>query len=119
MARFDEKFRRRAKRVRHKVRSKSFGKPRFTVFRSERHIYAQIIDDSCGRTLCAASTLDKSFRDAEKAVGCVVAGKVGEMIAAKALKAGIKEVVFDRGGYNYHGRVKMLADSARSGGLLF
>ncbi|MDR2782059.1 MAG: 50S ribosomal protein L18 [Holosporaceae bacterium] len=119
MPRFCKKFKRRAERVRYKARCKSFGKPRLSVFRSERHIYAQIIDDSCGKTLCAASTLDKNFRKTGKTSNCEVAFKVGEMIAAKAVEAGVKEVVFDRGGFNYHGRVKNLADGARGGGLLF
>jgi len=119
MARFSKNFRRRAERVRFKARSKSFGKPRLSVFRSDRHIYAQIIDDSCGRTMCSASTLDKTLRGVGKTSNCEAATKVGALIAARAIEAGIKEVVFDRGGYNYHGRVKFLADSARSGGLLF
>jgi large subunit ribosomal protein L18 len=119
MSRFDKNFRCRAARVRYKARCKSFGKPRLSVFRSERHIYAQIIDDSCGKTLCSASTLDKNFRGSGKTSNCEVAFKVGEMLAARAIEAGVKEVVFDRGGYNYHGRVKNLADGARGGGLLF
>lgn len=118
MTRFSSKFQRRADRVRFMVRKNSLGKPRLSVFRSERHIYAQIIDDSCGKTLCSASTMDKNFRSDKKA-DCDAATKVGSMIAAKALEAGIKEVVFDRGGYSYHGRVKALADGARSGGLSF
>ncbi|MDR1362244.1 MAG: 50S ribosomal protein L18 [Holosporaceae bacterium] len=120
MSRVDKKFVRRAKRVRYQVRVKSFDKPRLSVFRSERHIYAQLIDDSCGRTLCAASTIDKTFRgDPQKTANCEAAGKVGALIAGRAIDAGIKEVVFDRGGYNYHGRVKALADGARKAGLLF
>lgn len=119
MSRFSNNFKRRADRVRYRARMKSFGKPRLSVFRSERHIYAQIIDDSCGKTLCAASTVDKNFRGGGKTSDCGAATKIGEMIAAKAVDAGIKEVVFDRGGYNYHGRIKSLADGARSGGLLF
>jgi large subunit ribosomal protein L18 len=119
MSRFSKNFRRRANRVRYKARCKSFGKPRLSVFRSERHIYAQIIDDSCGKTLCAASTVDKNFRGSEKSANCAAATKVGAMLAGKAAEAGIKEVIFDRGGYNYHGRVKALADGARSAGLLF
>ncbi|MDR2267850.1 MAG: 50S ribosomal protein L18 [Holosporaceae bacterium] len=120
MSRFDKNFLRRASRVRYKARIKSFGKPRLSVFRSERHVYAQIIDDSCGRTLCSASTIDKTFRGgSEKAANCEAAGKVGALIARKAIDVGIKEVIFDRGGYNYHGRVKALADGARKAGLLF
>ncbi len=118
MARFSKNFRRRAARVRFAVRRRAFGKPRLSVFRSDRHMYAQIIDDSCGKTLCSASTLEKNFRSDKKS-NCDAATKVGTLIAAKAIEAGIKEVVFDRGGLNYHGRVKALADGARSGGLLF
>ncbi len=119
MARFSKNFGRRADRVRYKVRSKSFGKPRLSVFRSERHIYAQIIDDANGITLCSASTMDKTLRGVEKSANCDAATKVGTLLAGKAVAAGIKEVVFDRGGYNYHGRVKALADGARSAGLVF
>ena len=119
MARFSKNFKRRADRVRYKARKNSFGKPRLSVFRSERHIYAQIIDDTCGKTLCSASTVDKSFRGIGKTSNCEAAAKVGEMLAGRAAEAGIKEVVFDRGGYDYHGRVKALADGARSAGLVF
>jgi large subunit ribosomal protein L18 len=89
------------------------------VFRSERHIYAQIIDDKLGKTLCSASTLDKDLRGVGKTSDRDAATKVGTMIAGRAMGVGVKGVVFDRGGYNYHGRVKALADGARSGGLLF
>ena len=119
MSRFGKNFKRRAARVRYKVRCKAFGKPRLSVFRSERHIYAQIIDDAKGVTLCSASTLDKNFRGSTKSANCEVAGKVGALLAGKAIDAGIKEVVFERGGYNYHGRVKALADGARGAGLVF
>jgi large subunit ribosomal protein L18 len=98
---------------------KSCGKPRFSVFRSERHIYVQIIDDSCGRTLCAASSVDKEFRAEGKTSNREAAGRIGAVIAKKALACGIKDVVFDRGGYKYHGRVQALAEGAREGGLLF
>ena len=118
MARFSKNFKRRASRVRFAVRRKAFGKPRLSVIRSDRHMYAQIIDDSCGKTLCSASTMEKNFRSDKKS-NCEAAAKVGALIASKAVEAGIKEVVFDRGGYNYHGRVKALADGARSGGLVF
>lgn len=117
MSRFDRSFRRRAYRSRYKI--KKSGKLRMSVFRSERHMYVQIIDDACGKTLCMASTLDKSFRGTEKASNCKAAEKIGATIAARAIEAGIKEVVFDRGGYQYHGRVKALADGARNGGLVF
>ena len=118
MSRFSKNFKRRAERTRFAVRGRANGKPRLSVFRSERHIYAQIIDDSCGKTLCSASTLDKNFRSDKKS-GCDAATRVGTMIASRATEVGIKEVVFDRGGYNYHGRVKALADGARGGGLIF
>lgn len=103
-------------RVRGKI-SGTADRPRLCVFRSENHIYAQIIDDIKGVTLVSASTLDKGF---EGSTGNIEAAeKVGKTIAEKAVKAGISEVVFDRGGYIFHGRVKALADGARAGGLKF
>lgn len=119
MSRFSKNFKRRTKRVRYKTKIKSFGKPRLSVFRSERHIYAQIIDDAIGKTLCAVSTLEKGFKGSKKASDCNAAMIIGSMIAKKALEAGIKEVCFDRGAYHYHGRVKSLADAARGAGLIF
>ena len=119
MSRFDKNFKLRSCRVRYKAKLKLFGKPRLSVFRSERHIYAQIIDDVNGKTLCSASTLDKSLRGVSKTSNAEAATKVGALIAGKAIESGIKEVVFDRGGYNYHGRVKALAEGARNGGLIF
>ncbi len=106
----------RHKRVRGKI-SGTGECPRLNVFRSSKHIYAQIIDDVTGRTLCAASSLDKDF--AAYGGNAEAAKKVGEAIAQKAVKLGISEVVFDRGGYIYHGRVKALAEGARDGGLKF
>lgn len=106
----------RHKRVRGKI-SGTGECPRLNVFRSSKHIYAQIIDDVTGRTLCAASSLDKDF--AAYGGNAEAAKKVGEAIAEKAVKLGISEVVFDRGGYIYHGRVKALAEGARDGGLKF
>ena len=104
------------KRVRGKI-SGSNEKPRLCVFRSEKHIYAQIIDDTAGNTLCSASTLEKSF---EGHTGNVEAAKkVGIAVAKKAIGQGIETVVFDRGGYIYHGRVKALAEGARESGLKF
>lgn len=117
MSRFSKGFMRRANRVRYALRKRSYGKLRLSVFRSERHIYAQIIDDIKGVTLCTASSLEKAFSG--KGSNVEAAGVVGKTIAERAVKAGIKEVVFDRGGYKYHGRVKALADSARSSGLEF
>ncbi len=106
-------------RVRKKI-SGTAARPRLDVFRSLSHIYAQIIDDEKGVTLVAASTLDKAIKDKIDFGGNVEAAKeVGKLVAEKALEAGITEVVFDRGGYPYHGRVKALADSAREAGLKF
>ena len=103
-----------------RVRGKISGtpeRPRLNVFRSERHIYAQVIDDTIGCTLCSASSLEKGFGiSGSNKEG---AQKVGKMVAERAVSKGITEVVFDRGGYIYHGRVKELAESAREGGLTF
>jgi large subunit ribosomal protein L18 len=116
---------RRRDRLRYQLRQKAGGRPRLSVFRSGKHIYAQVIDDSEGRTVAAASSLDKGMRDAVKAgelktgADKVAAAAVGKLVAERALAAGIKEVVFDRGSYLYHGRVKALADGAREGGLSF
>lgn len=107
---------RRHKRVRKNV-SGTAERPRLDVFRSLNHIYVQIIDDTKGVTLAAASSLEKGFEGSGG--NCEGAKKVGEMIAKKALEKGIKEVVFDRGGYIYHGRVAALAEGAREGGLQF
>ena len=105
---------RRHRRVRGKIRGTA-ERPRLDVFRSSKHIYAQIIDDVAGVTLVSASTLEKGFEGFGGNVEA--AGKVGRMIAEKALAKGIKTVVFDRGGFVYHGRVKALAEGAREGGL--
>jgi large subunit ribosomal protein L18 len=113
-------FERRQKRARISIRRKSAGRPRLSVFRSSKHIYAQIIDDSKGSTVVAASTLDADIKGKVKTGADIKAAKeVGLLIASRAIKAGLKEVVFDRGGYIYHGRVKALADGAREGGLSF
>ncbi len=111
---------RRRTRIRGQIAQGVNGRPRLSVFRSGRHIYVQIIDDRKGVTLAAASSLEKDARGRLKTGADVAAaGEVGKMIAERALKAGIKEVVFDRGGYRFHGRVKALAEAARSGGLSF
>jgi large subunit ribosomal protein L18 len=111
---------RRTRRVRKSLRRGGNLRPRLSVFRSSKHIYAQIIDDGAGRTLAAASSLDKEIREGGKSgAGRDAATAVGELIAARATKAGVKDVVFDRGPYLYHGRVKALADGAREGGLDF
>ena len=106
----------RHNRVRGKI-SGTAERPRLCVFRSENHIYAQIIDDVAGNTLVAASSVEKSFEG--KGSNCEAAKKIGAAIAERALQKGIEEVVFDRGGYIYHGRVKALAEGAREGGLKF
>ena len=110
-------FDRRRRRVRTALKARSGGRPRLSVHRSGRHIYAQIIDDSAGKTVAAASSLTKG----SKAIGATVdaAALVGKDLAAAAKKAGITTVVFDRGGFLFHGRVKALADAAREGGLEF
>ena len=106
----------RHKRVRAKI-SGTPETPRLDVFRSEKHIYAQIIDDVNGNTLCAAASNEKDFDGLGSNIEA--AGKVGKLVAERALAKGIENVVFDRGGYIYHGRVKELADGAREGGLVF
>jgi large subunit ribosomal protein L18 len=113
-------FQRRQQRARVSIRRKSVGRPRLSVFRSSKHIYAQIIDDTKGATVVAASTLDADIKGKVKTGADTSAAKaVGLLIASRAIQAGLKEVVFDRGGYIYHGRVKALADGAREGGLSF
>ena len=111
---------RRQSRLRFQLRQKSGGRPRLSVFRSGKHIYAQVIDDGPGRTLAAASSLDKGLR-AELKTGAdrEAAAAVGKLVAERAVAAGVTKVVFDRGAYLYHGRVKALADAAREGGLAF
>jgi large subunit ribosomal protein L18 len=111
---------RRRERLRFQLRVKSHGRPRLSVFRSGKNIYAQVIDDAQGCTLAAASSLDKALREALKTgADKAAAVAVGKLVAERALAAGVKEVVFDRGSYLYHGRVKALADAAREGGLAF
>ncbi len=111
---------RRKLRVRSAIRKKSAGRPRLSVFRSSRHIYAQVIDDVQGVTLASASSIDTELKGKVKTGADVsAAAEVGKLVAARAVKAGVKEVVLDRGGYMYHGRVKALADAAREGGLAF
>ena len=111
---------RRKARVRRAVRKAANGRPRLSVFRSSKQIYAQIIDDDRGVTLAAASSLEKDMRGRLKTGANVDAAKeVGRLVAERATQAGVKEVVFDRSGYLYHGRVKALADAAREGGLSF
>jgi large subunit ribosomal protein L18 len=111
---------RRSHRVRRRLRRVSEHRPRLSVFRSNKHIYAQIIDDERGVTLAAASTLDGDARSSADDSGKLAAAvRVGELIATRAKAAGVATVVFDRGSYIYHGRVKALAEAARAGGLTF
>ncbi len=120
MAKQQDLKERRKSRVRRSLRATAHGRPRLSVFRSSKQIYAQIIDDAKGITLAAASSLEKDNRSAFKTGADVTAAKaVGEQIAKRAVEAGVSEVVFDRGAYMYHGRVKALADGAREGGLKF
>ena len=108
----------RAQRVRTRLKSLANGRPRLSVFRSSKNIYAQIIDDAQGITLAAASSLEGEKGKA-KGADKEAAAKVGQLVAQRAIEKGVKDVVFDRGGYIYHGRVKALADAARDAGLNF
>ena len=111
---------RRKGRVRRALRRSAYGRLRLSVFRSSKHIYAQVIDDAKGETLAAASSMEKEIRgDAKTGANVAAAKAVGERLAARAKEKGVKQVVFDRGAYLYHGRVKALADAAREGGLEF
>ena len=111
-------FDRRRRRVRSALKARASGKPRLSVHRSGRHIYAQIIDDAEGRTVASASTLDKDLKGSANATKDGAA-QVGKTLAERAKAAGVDRVVFDRGGFLFHGRVKALADAAREGGLEF
>ena len=111
-------FDRRKKRTRYRLSQTAGGKPRLSVFRSGRHIYAQVIDDQDGATVASASTNEKGTK-VSKSWNVEAAKAVGKAIAERAAAKGVKRVVFDRGGYIYHGRVKALADAAREGGLEF
>ena len=118
----EELFERRKRRARYKLRKVSGGQPRLSVFRSSKHIYAQVIDDVKGVTIAAASTMDEETKKAlakGKGSDKDAAAVVGKLVAQRAKKAGVTAVVFDRGGYIYHGRVKALGDAAREGGLKF
>ena len=111
---------RRTAKVRRNVRRAAGNRARLSVFRSSKHIYAQVIDDAKGLTLASASTLEKEMRGSLKTGANIAAAKaVGKLVAERASAKGVKGVVFDRGGYLYHGRVKALADAAREGGLSF
>ncbi|MET3599095.1 50S ribosomal protein L18 [Martelella mangrovi] len=120
MASRKETIARRASRVRRQLKKVANGRPRLSVHRSSKNIYAQVIDDTAGRTLAAASSLDGSLKSSLKTgADRAAAEAVGKLIAERATKAGVKEVVFDRGAFIFHGRVKALADGAREGGLSF
>ena len=111
---------RRRERLRYQLRQKSAGRPRLSVFRSGKHIYAQVIDDVGGRTLAAASSIEKPLREGmSTGANKDAAAAVGKLVAERAVAAGVTAVVFDRGSYLYHGRVKALAEAAREGGLAF
>jgi large subunit ribosomal protein L18 len=110
---------RRASRVRKQIKKVANGRPRLSVHRTCKNIYAQIIDDLKGHTIAAASTLDHDFKTLKTGADCDAAAAVGKLVAERASKAGVFEVVFDRGAYIYHGRVKALAEAARASGLSF
>ncbi len=113
-------FERRRRRTRAQIRKVAGERPRLSVHRTNKQIYVQVIDDVAGKTLAAASTLEADLRGSLKSGGNIdAATAVGKLIAERAVKAGVKEVAFDRGGYQYHGRVKALAEAAREGGLSF
>ena len=113
-------FARRQRRTRHALKQRAGGRARLSVFRSGKHIYAQVIDDAKGHTLASASSADEALKGKLKTgADKSAATEVGKLIAERALKAGVNTVVFDRGGYMFHGRVKALADAAREGGLTF
>ena len=120
MSAFNDSFSRRTRRVRHSLKRAANGRARLSVFRSSKHIYAQVIDDRSGKTVAAASSIDKDLKGAlPKGSDTAAAEAVGKLLAERAAKAGVKDVVFDRGGYIYHGRIKALADAAREAGLNF
>lgn len=120
MANSKQAFERRRDRVRRSIQRAANGRPRLSIFRSSKQIYAQIIDDVKGHTIASASTIEKDLKGNLKTGADVSAAEaVGKLVAERAVAAGVKQVVFDRGGYMYHGRVKALADAAREGGLEF
>jgi large subunit ribosomal protein L18 len=120
MSRLSDRTARRTEKVRRVIRRAAGGRARLSVFRSSKHIYAQVIDDVKGNTLASASSIEKDMRGGMKNGANIAAAKaVGKLLAERAGAKGIKDVVFDRGGYLYHGRVKALAEAAREGGLKF
>jgi large subunit ribosomal protein L18 len=118
MAKHLSLFERRRRRVRSTLKARSGGRPRLSIHRSGRHIYVQVIDDAAGRTIASASTLDKDVRGKSGAT-VDAASDVGRRVAERAKAAGVSAVVFDRGGFLFHGRVKAVAEAAREGGLEF
>ncbi|MGL5117047.1 MAG: 50S ribosomal protein L18 [Beijerinckiaceae bacterium] len=111
---------RRQSRTRRELREVAYGRPRLSVFRSAKQIYAQVIDDAKGHTIVAASSIEKELREKLKTGSDVAAAReVGKLAAERAVKAGVSKVIFDRGSYLYHGRVKAVAEGAREGGLDF
>ena len=120
MAKLKTQTERRTARVRRVIKAAAGTRPRLSVFRSSKHIYAQVIDDRKGETLASASSIEKDMRGALKTGADIEAAKaVGKAVAERAAAKGVKNVVFDRGGYIFHGRIKALADAAREGGLSF
>ncbi|MBA2125000.1 50S ribosomal protein L18 [Hyphomicrobium methylovorum] len=120
MAKVNDKYNNRRARVRRELKRAGNGRPRLSVHRTSEHIYAQVIDDVKGVTVAAASTLEKDVKGALKTgADKAAAAAVGKLVAERAVKAGVGEVIFDRGGFLFHGRVKALADAAREGGLKF
>jgi large subunit ribosomal protein L18 len=120
MARFKSTIERRRARTRRAIKGAAGGRLRLSVYRSSKHIYAQVIDDRKGETVAAASSLEKSLREGLKTGADVEAAKaVGKLVAERTVEKGVKDVVFDRGLYLYHGRIKALADAARESGLNF
>ena len=120
MASRKEALARRASRVRRQIKAVANGRPRLSVHRSSKNIYVQVIDDVAGKTLASASTLEADLRSSLKTGADVAAAAaIGRLVAERASKAGIKDVVFDRGAFIYHGRIKALAEAAREGGLNF
>ena len=120
MAKLKKQTERRKARVRRSLKAAAGTRPRLSVFRSSKHIYAQVIDDRKGETVAAASSIEKDLRGALKTGADIEAAKVvGKAVAERAAARGVKDVVFDRGSYIFHGRIKALADAAREGGLNF
>jgi len=120
MANARQALERRRARVRRTLRAAANGRPRLSVFRSSKHIYAQIIDDAKGETIVAASSIEKDLRGSLKTGADIEAAKaIGKLLAERAVSKGVKDILFDRGGYLFHGRVKALADAAREAGLNF